>query len=129
MTIFGYGKEKNPQVVEHLTKENKFTDQVLAPVKTLEDALFQELKSRVKEDESSTPVKDGDYYYEVRYEKGQQYPLYVRHKNSPKNPEEILLNVPEMAKGHSFFQTSRPYMNPHQDIMAYAVDTVGRRFF
>lgn len=126
---FWLRERENPQVIDYLKKENKYTDEVMASVKPTEEKIFQELKSRVKEDESSVPVKSGDYYYGVRYEAGQQYPLFSRYKGSPQGPEEILLNVPEMAKGHTFFQANRPMMSINQEIMAYAVDTVGRRFF
>ncbi len=126
---FWLRERENPQVIEYLNQENKYTDEVMKSVKPLEEKLFQELKSRVKEDESSAPVKDGNYYYSVRYEAGQQYPLFVRRQGSAQGKEEILLNVPELAKGHDFYQTTGPRMSPNHQMMAYAVDTVGRRFF
>ncbi|KHD89270.1 MAG: protease 2 [Bdellovibrio sp. ArHS] len=122
-------ERENPKVIEHLKKENEFTAQALQSVKDLEENLFKELKSRVKEDESSTPVKDGGYYYAARYEQGQQYPLYVRYKGTPQGPEEVLINMPELAKGHDYFESTGPRMSPNHQILAYAVDTVGRRFF
>lgn len=122
-------ERENPKVISYLKAENDYTDRVMAPVKDLEAKLFTELKSRVKEDESSVPVKSHGYYYYGRYEIGQQYPLYARKKGSLDAKEEMLLNVPELAKGHSFYQSTGPMMSPNQNIMAYAVDTVGRRFF
>ncbi|WP_374075109.1 S9 family peptidase [Bdellovibrio bacteriovorus] len=126
---FWLRERENPLVIDYLNKENAFTDQVMKPTQALEEEIFQELKSRVKEDESSVPAKDGNYYYQGRFEIGKQYPLYTRRKGSLEGPEEILLNVPEMAQGHSFYQTTGPNMSPNHEIMAYAVDTVGRRFF
>lgn len=122
-------ERENLQVLTYLNNENNFTADIMKPVKDLEDKLFQELKGRIKEDESSVPAKDGDYYYSARYETGQQYPFYVRHPGNERNKEEILLNVPELAKGHTFFQTTGPRMSPNHQLMAYGVDTVGRRFY
>jgi len=126
---FWLRERENPNVIAHLNAENHYTAEMMKPVKSLEEKLFQEMKGRIKEDESSPLVKDDDYYYQVRFEPGQQYPLYVRRKGSPMASEEILLNVPELAKGHSFYETTGPRMSPNHEIMAYAVDTVGRRFF
>ncbi|MFS4458263.1 S9 family peptidase [Bdellovibrio sp. HCB2-146] len=126
---FWMRERENPEVVKHLKAENDYTALMMKPVAKLEKELFTELKSRVKEDDSTVPVKDGNYYYAARYEMGAQYPLYVRHKGSPTAPEEIILNEPELAKNHSYFESSGPMMSPSHDIMAYAVDTVGRRFY
>ncbi|WP_277577044.1 S9 family peptidase [Bdellovibrio svalbardensis] len=126
---FWLRERENAKVVDYLKKENDYTTRVMAPVKDLQERIFQELKSRVKEDESSVPVRYAGYYYYGRYEKGQQYPLYARKKSSLESKEEILLNVPELAKAHKFYQTTGPMMSPNQNIMAFAQDTVGRRFF
>lgn len=126
---FWLRERENPKVVDYLKKENAYTAEIMKPVKDLEGKLFLELKGRIKEDESTVPAKDGDYYYSARYEVGQQYPLHVRNKGGLTGPEEILINVPELAKGHSFFNSTSARMSPNQEMMAYAVDTVGRRFY
>lgn len=126
---FWLRERENPNVVEYLKKENEYTQDVMKPAQELEKKIFLELKSRVKEDESTVPVKDGNYYYAARFEVGQQYPLHVRRLGSPTGNEEILINVPELAKGHSFFNSTGPRMSPNHEMMAYAVDTVGRRFY
>ena len=120
---------ENPKVIAHLKAENKFTSDVLSPVKSLETKIFNEMKGRIKEDESSVPAKMGDYYYLARYEKGQQYPIYSRKKGSLDATEEILLDIPKLAEGHNFYETSGPLISPNQQIMAFAADTVGRRFY
>jgi oligopeptidase B len=120
---------ENAEVINHLNSENAFTKKMMSPVAELETNLFQELKARVKEDDSTVPTKRGDYYYASRFEIGQQYPLHVRYKGSPHGPEEILLNVPEMAKGHTYFESSGAMVSPSQQLMAYSVDTVGRRSY
>ncbi|MBO9665646.1 MAG: S9 family peptidase, partial [Bdellovibrio sp.] len=122
-------ERENPKVIEHLKKENAYTAEVMAPVAKLQSTLFDEMKSRIKEDESTVPAKMGDYYYSARFEKGAQYPLYVRKKGSSQASEEILLNIPELAKGHNFYETSGPMVSPNQELMAFGADTVGRRFY
>jgi oligopeptidase B len=125
---FWLKERENPEVIKHLDAENAYADAALKPVKDLEDELFTELKSRVKEDESTFPFKDGPYYYYMRYETGQEYPIYARTKGE-KGPEEILLNVNELAKGHDFFMVPFPDVSPDHTKLIYATDTVGRRFF
>lgn len=119
----------DPKVIAHLTAENTYTEKAMAPVRQLEENIFQEMKGRTKEDESTYPYKYKDYYYYSRFEKGQQYPIYARKHGSLDAPEEILLNVNEVAIGHDFCQTTSPMISPNQQIMAYGVDFVGRRFF
>ncbi|MGZ3782849.1 MAG: oligopeptidase B, partial [Pseudobdellovibrionaceae bacterium] len=126
---FWLRERKNPKVIDYLKKENLYTEEVLKPANELEKQLYSELKGHIKEDESTVPVKDGKYYYMARYEVGQQYPLHVRMEGSPTGKEEILINVPELAKGHPFFTSTGPRVSPNHEMMAYAVDTVGRRFF
>lgn len=119
---------ENPEVIKYLEAENKFTAESMKDVKGLEEELFKDMKSRIKEDESSFPVKKGNYYYQVRYEVGAQYPLYTR-THIASHTEEVLLNIPEMAKGHNFYQNTSPKISPNEEWMAYGVDTVGRRFY
>ncbi|MGZ6411839.1 MAG: S9 family peptidase [Bdellovibrio sp.] len=125
---FWLRERKNPRVIDYIQKENAYTEEMMKPVKGLEGTIYSELKSRIKEDESSVPVKDGDYFYSARYEAGQQYPLYIRQKGSS-GQEEILINVPELSKGHKYFNSTGPRISLNQNMLAYAVDTVGRRFY
>lgn len=122
-------ERENPKVIEYLKKENTYTTTIMKSVQPLEQEIFNELKSRIKENESSVPAKEGDYFYSARFEAGQQYPLYVRQKGSTQAAEEILLNNPVLAQEHSFFESSSPLISPNQKMLAYAIDTVGRRFF
>jgi oligopeptidase B len=119
---------ENPQVIDYLTQENKFTEKIMAPSKDLQETIFQEMKGRIKEDDSSYPAKMGDYMYSTRYQIGQQYPLFVRTKIQG-GAEEILINEPELSKGHSYYDSTGPRISPNQMMMAYGEDTVGRRFY
>lgn len=125
---FWLNQREDPEVIKYLEAENAYTAQTLKPTLALQEQLFQEMKSRVKEDESTYPYKDGNYNYYTRFETGKEYPIFARQKIN-ENKEEILLNVNEMAKGHKFYQARFPHISANQEIAAFAVDTMGRRFF
>lgn len=120
---------ENAKVIDYLKSENAYTDRAMTPVRELEKQIFEEMKGRTKEDDSSVPYKKGPYYYYARYEKGQQYPIYGRKKQDLNHPEELLLNVNKLAEGKTYCQVSGLNMSPNHEIMAYAVDFTGRRFF
>lgn len=120
---------ENPAVMEYLRAENDYADAALSRVKKFSSSLFREMKSRIKKDDSTPPFKDGPYYYYTRYRKGGEYPLYCRRAGSPSGKEEILLDVNKEAKGHAFFSAPFPVMSPDHNIMAWAADTRGRRFY
>ncbi|HOI41847.1 MAG TPA: S9 family peptidase [Elusimicrobiales bacterium] len=126
---FWLRERDNPEVLEYLKAENAYADAVLAPVKKFSSTLFAEMKSRIKKDDSTPPFKDGPYYYYTRYKKGGEYPLYCRRAGSPSGKEEVLLDVNREAKGHAFFDARFPVMSPDHNIMAWAADTKGRRFY
>lgn len=128
-SYFWLRERENPKVIDYLNKENAYTAEVMKPVAGLEKTLFDELKSRVKEDESSVPYRKGDYYYFVRFEKGQQYPEYSRKKESLTAPEEVLIDANKLAVGNSFYKSTGPIVSPNAEIMAFGADTVGRRFY
>ena len=80
-----------------------------------------------KQDDASVPYLMNGYWYYRRYETGKEYPIYARRKGSKEAPEEILLDVNEMAKGHDFFEVGEIAISPDNALMAWAEDTVGRR--
>lgn len=118
---------KNAEMLAHLNAENAYADAVLAPTKPLQEELYKEIVSRIKEDDSSVPFRDRGYYYYSRYQKGADYPLIARKLGSLKAKEEVMLNEPAMAKGHGFFSVGAWVVSPNNRLLAYALDTVGRR--
>jgi oligopeptidase B len=120
-------ERENPEVKKHLEAENAYADGMMAPVKQLQDQLFDEIKGRIKEDDASVPVKDGNYFYYSKYEKGGEYPVYCRKKGSLDATEEVMLNANEMAKGHNYFSVGGYEVSDNEEILAYGVDTVSRR--
>src|SRR6056297_1736376 len=117
----------NPEVIEYLEAENEYTKALLKPTEDLQNKLFEEMKSRIKEDDSSVPYKKNGYYYYRRYEEGKEYPVYCRKKGSLEAEEEVLLDVNEMAKGHDFYRVVGLNVSPDNSKLAYGVDTVSRR--
>jgi oligopeptidase B len=120
-------QRENPELIQHLKAENAYCDTMLSPVKTLQKSLFEEIKGRIKEDDESVPVKDGNYWYYSRFEKGNEYPIYARKKETLQAPEEILLNANVMAKGKKYFNIGGYEISDNEEIMAYGVDEVSRR--
>jgi len=120
---------KNPEVLAYLKAENAYTEAALKHTEPLQARLFEEMKGRIKQDDSTVPFKYGPYYYYITYRKGKEYPLYARKKGSLTAPEEVLLDVNEVAKGKAFCQVRFPAIRPDHRMIAYAVDTGGRRFF
>ncbi len=117
----------NPKVIEYLKAENEYTNAALSHTKNLQDNLYSEMVGRIKQEDESVPYKDNGYYYYSRYEKGNEYPIYYRKKETLEAPEEILLNVNEMAKGFRYFDVMGISVSPDNKYLAYGVDSVGRR--
>ncbi|HKX92365.1 MAG TPA: S9 family peptidase, partial [Sphingomicrobium sp.] len=118
---------KSEEMLAYLNAENAYADAVLAPTKPLQDKLFNEIVSRIKQDDSSVPVRDRGYYYYTRFETGADYPIVARKLGNLKAREQIMLNQPAMAKGHAFFSIGDWTVSQNNRLLVYALDTVGRR--
>lgn len=119
----------SPAVIEHLEAENAFLEQALAPVKAERAKVLEELKSRIQPDDQSVPFLRRGYYYYRRFETGKEYPLFARRRGSLGAPEEILLDVNELALGHEFADVGFPDVSPDSTKLVYAADFQGRRFY
>ena len=124
---FWLNQSDNPKVVEYLKAENNYTDEMLRHTEALQGKLYNEIIGRIKQDDTSVPYKDNGYFYYTRYEDGKEYPVHCRKKGTIDAPEEILLNVNEMAKGQKFFNVSGLSVSMDNKLLSYGVDTVGRR--
>ncbi|MDO9554866.1 S9 family peptidase [Rhodonellum sp.] len=126
---FWMNDRENPEVIQYLREENEYLDQSLKETESFKESLFEEMKSRIKEDDESVPYfKDGYFHYH-RFQKGDEYPLFCRKKNSLTETEEIILNVNELAEGYQYFQVGQISLSTDQKILAYAEDHVGRRIY
>ncbi|WP_373281621.1 S9 family peptidase [Hymenobacter lutimineralis] len=122
-------ERENPEVISYLNAENAYTEQQLAPVKGLEEKLFQEIKGRIKEQDESVPYRDNGYYYYTRFEAGAEYPIYCRKKGNLSAKEEILLNANELGKGKAYYQIGGFEVSDDNQVLAYSEDVVSRRLY
>ena len=120
-------EKENPEVIKYLNDENEYFEKATEPLKNLQKELFIEMKSRIKEDDASVPVKKNGYFYYSRYEEGAQYPIHCRKKNNLKAEEEIIFNLNEMAKGFAYFSMNTYTISPNNRFVAFGIDTVSRR--
>ena len=141
----------NPEVRAYLEAENDYVRQVMAGTAGFEERLFEEIKGRIKQADMSVPYRDGAYRYYRRYEDGREYEIHCRRRIGSKGPgrpgtggardgehapdaagaeasgEEVILDVNQVAAGHEFCQVASRPVSPDERLLAYAVDTVGRR--
>jgi oligopeptidase B len=117
----------DPQMLAHLRAENEYTAAVLAPAQPLIEQLYEEIVARLKQDDASVPVRHRGYWYRSRYEPGKEYPLYVRWPDTLQPTESLLLDCNALAAGEAFFQLGDYEVSPDNRLLAYTVDTVGRR--
>lgn len=118
---------ENPEVIDYLHQEKAYYEGLTAHTKAFQEKLFQEMKSRIKEDDSSVPYKSNGYWYKTRYEIGKEYPVYSRCKETLEAAEEIIFDGNQMAKGHEYFKLGGIAVSPNNELAAYGVDTVSRR--
>jgi len=117
----------NPEVIEYLKQENGFAAKALAHTQEFEKKLFEEIKGRIKQTDLSVPYKRDDYFYYTRFEAGKEYPIYCRKPGSLDGAEQVMLDGNVLAQGHEFFAIGGSAVSSGQDLLAYAVDTQGRR--
>jgi oligopeptidase B len=126
---FWLNDRENPEVIDYLNQENAYYQEKTAHTKDFQASLFEEMKSRIKEDDQSVPYLYNGYYYITRFEKGQDYPIYSRKKESLSAKEEILFNCNEMAKDKPYFQLGALSISPDNKLALFSYDIVGRRIY
>ncbi|PBJ12448.1 Protease 2 [Flavobacterium sp. ACN6] len=126
---FWLNDRENQEVIDYLNQENSYYESMTSHTQTLKDNLFEEMKARIKEDDSSVPYFYNGYYYITRFETGQDYPIFARKKGSMSAQEEILFNCNEMAKGHTYFKLGGLSISPDNKFASFGVDIVGRRIY
>ena len=117
------------EVVDYIDAENDYTESRLKHTKKFQDKLFDEIVGRIKKDDESVPYLDNGYFYYTRYEKGKEYAIHCRKKESLDSKEEILLDENVLAKGHDYFAVGGLDVSPDNQWMSYGVDLVSRRIY
>ncbi|MGZ6376919.1 MAG: S9 family peptidase, partial [Ktedonobacterales bacterium] len=119
----------DPQVIAYLEAENSHSRAVLRHTEPLQAHLFQELRARMIEDDSSVPQRRGEYWYYWRYPKGKQYRVYCRKQGSAEAAEQILIDENELAEGREYCRVAIFEPSPDQNLLAWSVDLDGGEVF
>ncbi len=122
-------ERESPEVIAYLTEENSYRDAIMADLKGFEEELFEEMKGRIKEQDESVPYLDNGYWYYVRYNEGQEYPVHCRKKGTVEAVEEVILDVNQLAEGYDYYRAAGLTVSPDNKILAYAEDTLSRRIY
>jgi oligopeptidase B len=120
---------ENKEVIDYLTAENTYLDQVLGSTKAFQDKLFAEMKGRIKQQDESVPYKEGNYFYYVRYITGGEYPIYCRRPGSMQGAEEVLFDGNDLAKGHPYYNLGGYEVSDDDQLAIFCEDTVSRRLY
>ena len=124
----GYPEVKDQEVLEHLAAENAWFEARMAPHKDTVEALFKEMRARIKEADKSVPQKDGDYLYWIEYEEGAEYKKWWR-KPVKGGPDELILDEPTLAEGKEYFRLGAISVSKDGRLLAYSVDDNGSERF
>ncbi len=112
----------------YLDQENAYCKQMMADTSELQETLFEEMKGRIKQDDSSVPSPDGPYAYYVSYVEGGQHPRYCRCLRDG-GEEKVLVDGDALAKGNSFFQLGGIAHSCDHRLLAYSTDIKGAEFY
>jgi len=120
-------QREDPKVIAHLEAENAYKEAVMKHTETLQDELFDEIKSKIKQEDESVPYEKNGYFYYTRTVPETEYYLVCRKKETLDAKEQVMLDVNEMAEGHEYFQLGGSSVSPDNKLLAFGVDTVSRR--
>ncbi|MGS0537021.1 S9 family peptidase [Pseudoalteromonas sp. SaAl2] len=118
-----------PEILEHLNAENEYCDKQLAPIKSFQTQLFDELKGRIVKDDNSFPVKDGQFWYHAEVRGDDEYARHYRSSDISSNDKQLLLDVNKLATGYEFYDLGEVAISPNEQLLAYSEDTEGRRIY
>lgn len=124
---FWLNERENPEVINYLEKENEYYRKSMSMYDSFEKDLFEELKSRILEDDESVPYFLNGYWYQVKYQKGKDYPIYVRKKETLSAEEEVIVDVNTLAEGNDYFNLAGLSISPNNKYASFGIDKVGRR--
>lgn len=118
---------KDPKVLDYLNAENAYTESVMKEGKALEETLFNEMVSRMAQNDESVPYIYNGYTYRTIYQEGKDFPIYQRKPVNSEGEWEVLVDGNERAKGHEFYQLGDLTISPDNKRIAIAEDKEGRR--
>ena len=116
-------------VKENLIEENAYREAMMVSTLPLQNQMFEEMKGRIKEDDSSVPSADGPWEYYTRFNAGDQHPLYCRRPRGRTDGEEILLDANKLAEGKAYSVVGEAEHSPDHSLFAYAEDAQGSEVY
>lgn len=125
--FFWLREKTNPAVMAHLKAEDEYATSVMKPTAALQEKLYNEMLSHIKQTDTNVPYRWGNYFYYSRTEEGKQYPIFCRKKGSLDASEEILIDVNELAKGQQFMSVGTFVPSDDGNLLAYSTDNTGYR--
>ena len=127
---------ENQEVLEHLSKENLYSQEQTKHLNLLKDKLYAEHISHLKETDEIPPYRHGKYFYYTRTEEGKAYKLHCRKRileqesiPDPNSPEEIILDENLIAAGHNYSKVSKVVLSQDHSSLAYSVDFKGNGIY
>ncbi len=124
---FWLREKSNPEVTKYLAAENAYTAAMTKDIQPFADSLYKEMLSHVKQTDLDVPVRRGEYLYYTRTEEGRQYPIRCRRKGNMEAPEEVLLDLNQLAVGKKFVGLGAFVVSDDQNLLAYTLDYTGFR--
>ena len=124
---FWLREKTNPAVMAHLKAEDDYAQSMMKHTASLQEKLYNEMLSHIKQTDSNVPFRSGKYFYYTRTEEGKQYPIYCRKKGSQDAAEEIILDQNELAKGQKFMSVGTFAPSDDGNLLAYSTDNTGYR--
>ena len=135
-------KRENADMLGYLKAENAYADTLLAPLKPVQDKLYEEIVARIKQDDASVPYRERGWWYYSRFEAGKDYPIHARRKDAAGVDalsiqkaneagdfagEQVLFDVNAMAAGKDYYAIGGRTVSQDNRLVVYGDDTNGRR--
>ncbi len=126
---FWIREKSNPDVIAYLNAENAYTEAKMKHTEALQQKLYDEMLSRIKETDVSVPFRENGYYYWTATEKGKSYPIFMRRKAAARSPDEVVIDANALAVGKKFSQVGGLQVSPSGKRAAYLHDTTALRYY
>ena len=126
---FWLREKSNTAVMDYLKAEDAYADQLMKPTAALQERLYTEMLSHIKQTDDSVPYRRDEYFYYTRTKEGQQYPVYARKHGSLQAPEQVYLDQNELAAGQPFMAIGALSVSDNGELLAYSTDNTGYRQF
>ena len=123
-----YPEVNDSEILDYLKAENVYFEAAMAPHADLVEGLFQEMKGRIKEDDSSPPLKDGNWLYWTAFKEGTQYRLWYR-RPATGGDESLIFDENAEAEGKDYFRLGAFAVSPDGAKLATLVDDDGSERF